>query len=59
MSDIIKKRNLIQEIDDFLIDISPNCEAAVGVMKIERSILITEIERLKKENEELKSRLKR
>lgn len=53
-----EKRNLIQEIDDFLINISPKCGAVLGVMKLERSILITEVKRLRKENEELNNRLK-
>lgn len=49
-----EKSNLIKEIDDFLMSLSPDCEGAIGVLKIERRILINKVKELEKEIKRLK-----
>ncbi len=53
-----EEKNLIQQIDEFLLHLSPQCEHVVGVMRLERRILVNEIKRLQKENDDLNNRLK-
>jgi len=53
-----EEKNLIKQIDDFLLHLSPQCKHVVGVMRLERGILVDEVKRLRKENEDLNNRLK-
>lgn len=52
-----EKNNIIKAIDDFLTSLSPGCEGAIGVLKIERGILINKVKELQKENKELNNRI--
>lgn len=53
-----EKENIIKSLDDFINKLAPGCEGAIGILKLERTMLINKVKELEKENKELKDKQK-
>lgn len=48
-----KKVDLLKEIDEFVDKIGVGCEGTIGILKLERNLLIQKVKQLEEENNKL------